>query len=106
METVCDKVAIINRGELVKLGTLDDLLHAGRTVVNVHKPSDEFAKAAKSLAEEVTTDGDLLRIYADSEESVYKILDAVRGNGTLVSVVPQRQTLEDLFVEIIREVRK
>ncbi|OFX16089.1 MAG: hypothetical protein A2Z18_05370 [Armatimonadetes bacterium RBG_16_58_9] len=106
VETVCDRVAIINRGELVKLGTLDDLLHAGRTVVNVFKPNAEFTKLVKSLAEDVAPDGELVRVYADSEENVYKILDLVRGNGTLVSVVPQRQTLEDLFVEIVREVRK
>ena len=86
--------------------TLDDLLHAGRTVVSMLKPSDELIETVKPLAEELTPDGDLTRAYVESEENVFKILDLVRAKGNLVSVVPQRQTLEDLFVEIVREVRK
>ena len=106
VERVCDRVAIINRGELVRLGTLDDLLHAGRTVVSVLKASEELIKGLGALAEELTPDGDLTRVYVEGEENVFKILDLVRAKGTLVSVVPQRQSLEDLFVEIVREVRK
>jgi len=106
VETVCDRVAIINRGKLVRLGTMEELLHAGRTVVAVAKPKPEFVEKAKPLAERMTTEGDLLRVYVEEEENVHKVLEMVRGNGTLVSVVPQRQTLEDLFVEIVREVRK
>lgn len=106
VEMVCDRVAMINRGKLVKIGTLDELLLAGRTVVTVGKPSEDFSGKVGQFAERVSADGDTVRVFVDSEENVHKVLELVRGNGTLVSVVPQRQTLEDLFVEIVREVRK
>ena len=106
VETVCDRVAIINRGRIVKIGTLDDLLRAGRTVVTLAKPTDELVDKLKPHAERVSVDGELVRFYVESEEDVYSMLEAARGKATLVSVVPQRQTLEDLFVEIVREVRK
>ncbi|MGB9620434.1 MAG: ATP-binding cassette domain-containing protein [Armatimonadota bacterium] len=106
VETVCDRVAIINRGKIVKIGTLDDLLHAGRTVVTLARPTDELVESLKPLAERVSADGELVRLYVEGEDKVHSVLDTARGKATLVSVVPQRQTLEDLFVEIVREVRK
>ena len=106
VERVCDRVAIINRGKLVRVGTLDELLHAGRTVVTVSRAPDDFVKTVEPLAERVSVDGELTRVYVEKEEDVYNILDKVRHAGTLVSVVPQRQTLEDLFVDIVKEVRK
>lgn len=106
VETVCDRVAIINRGKLVKIGTLDELLHAGRTVVTLSRPGEDLVNQLSPLAERVLTDGEQVRFFVETEENVHKLLDAARGKATLVSVVPQRQTLEDLFVEIVREVRK
>jgi ABC-2 type transport system ATP-binding protein len=106
VESVCDRVAIINRGKIVKIGTLDDLLHAGRTVVTLACTGEDLLDKVKPLAERVSTEGELIRVYVETEDSVHSVLDMARGKATLVSVVPQRQTLEDLFVEIVREVRK
>ncbi len=106
VETVCDRVAIINRGKMVKLGTLDELLHAGRTVVTLSKAGEALVGELTLLAERVSAEGDQTRFYLETEDKVHAVLDKARGKATLVSVVPQRQTLEDLFVEIVREVRK
>lgn len=102
VETVCDRVAIINRGKIVKMGTMEDLLHGGRTVITFARPAADLGDKAGPLAEEVVKDGELLRVYVETDENIYKILDMARGQGTLVSVVPQKHTLEDLFVEIVR----
>ena len=99
-------MAIINRGKLVKIGTLEELLHAGRTVVTLAVPKEGLADTLMPMAERVSIDGEHLRVYVETEENVHKVIETARGSATLVSVVPQRQTLEDLFVEIVREVRK
>lgn len=106
VELVCDRVAIINRGELVKIGTLDELLLAGRTVITVTKPKNGFSEAIKQYAERISTDGDQVRIFVEGDENMHNVLSLARDGATLESVVPQRQTLEDLFVEIVREVKK
>ncbi|MCE5313925.1 MAG: ABC transporter ATP-binding protein [Armatimonadota bacterium] len=106
IESVCDKVAIINRGQLVKLGTMQELLQIGRTVITLSGPKDGFADEVKPLAERVSVEGEFMRVYTETGENVNKVLDASRGKASLVSVVPQKQTLEDLFVEIVREGRK
>ncbi|MEN6356477.1 MAG: ABC transporter ATP-binding protein [Armatimonadota bacterium] len=106
IESVCSRVAIINRGKLVKLGSMQELLNIGRTVITLSAPKEGLAEAVKPLAERVSVEGELMRVYADTEENVHNVLDAARGKSCLVSVVPQKQTLEDLFVEIVREGRK
>lgn len=105
VENVCDRVAIINRGELVKMGSMDELLHAGRTIITVAHPGSDLVAKVQPLSEHISQDGEFTKFYTQTEENVHKIIDAVRGQATLVSVVPQRQTLEDLFVEIVREGR-
>lgn len=106
VELVCDRVAIINRGKIVRIGTLEELLHEGRTVVTLLKPASELSSKVEPIAQRIAAEGDLMRVYVDSEEEVHQVLEASKGLASLVSVLPQRQTLEDLFVEIVREVRK
>lgn len=106
VEHVCNRVAIINRGELVKMGTMEQLLHAGRTIVTIACADQQLVDQLKGWAAHTTVDGDLFKVYLETDEDVHKTIDAVRGKASLVSVVPQRQTLEDLFVEIVREGRK
>ena len=81
VEMVCDRVAIINRGKLVKIGTLDELLHAGRTVVTLSKPGEELVEKLKPLAERVSADGEQVRVYVETEENVHKVLDTGPGQG-------------------------
>ncbi len=106
VENVCDRVAIINRGELVKIGTLVELLHAGRTIITLAGAKPELFDQIKPLAAHIARDGELYKIYVETEEDIHNVLATARGKATLVSVIPQKQTLEDLFVEIVREGRK
>jgi len=106
VERVCDRVAIINRGELVKIGSMEELLHAGRTIITISKPQTGLVDQLTPVVEHVAAEGDRVRLYVESEETVHNVLDMIRDKASLISVVPQRQTLEDLFVEIVREVRK
>ena len=106
VEMVCDRVAIIDRGRLVKMGTMEELLHIGRTVITFSGAGQPAIDAVKSLAAECQPEGNLLRVYVDAEEGITRVLEAAQGKAHLVSVVPQRQTLEDLFVQIVRGARK
>jgi len=106
VEHVCNRVAIINRGELVRLGTMDELLHAGRTIITLACANEQLIEQIKPLTAHFAQDGDLAKFYVEAEDDVHKVLEIARGKASLVSVVPQKQTLEDLFVEIVREGRK
>jgi len=105
VENVCDRVAMINRGKLVRIGSIEELLHAGRTIVTLIGAKDDLVAQLKPMAERVSVDGNEVKVYLESKDTLFTILDAVKGKAELVSVLPQRQSLEEMFVEIVREAR-
>ena len=103
VEKVCDRVAIINKGKLVKCGTMEELLHEGVTVVSFDNAPESIVNEIKPMCEMVSQDGKRTLAYVVKFDDVYKVIELVhKGNALLVSVVPQKQSLEDLFVEIVR----
>ncbi len=102
VENVCDRVAIIKRGKIVKMGTMEELLEDGITVITIDNANDELINQLSSFADKVKPDGKRYNIYVKNEENIYKVVDMVKSKANLVSVVPQKQSLEDLFVDIIR----
>ncbi len=102
IEMICDRVAIIVGGRIVKEGALADLvseriLFTEATVAGL--PAEAFA----GLGESVSVRGDrvLLRIFDESR--VGDCLDLVRGGkGRLLSLSPRTETLEDIFVETVK----
>ncbi len=101
VEMVCDRVAIVVRGELRSLGTLESMLETGGSTVDVG-----VRGASAELVERLTADaltarqfGDQHRFTLKDEEAVPAFVSAVLGSGAhLVSVTPHRQSLEELFV--------
>ncbi|MBO4548064.1 MAG: hypothetical protein J5758_02510, partial [Abditibacteriota bacterium] len=55
------------------------------------------------LCDHVSEDGHRIHAYVKEYKDVYTVIDLIqKNNASLVSVVPQKQSLEDLFVEIVR----
>ena len=107
VELVCDRVAILNRGHLLKIGKLDDLLHGSSVEIKAQGVDGATAEKLKGMAKSVTTEDGIIIISQDEGEGANKAIDIIRsGKGHILSVIPQRRTLEDLFVEIIREENK
>jgi len=106
VEMVCDKVGIMNKGKLVTTGKLEDLLRVGEMEIAVEGLEPSKIEQVEKIASRVyKKDGDYL-LYADGEEKTQEIIDFVRNNGgKIISVVPLRRSLEELFVEIIKEER-
>jgi ABC-2 type transport system ATP-binding protein len=101
IEMICDRVAIIVGGRIVKEGGLRDLvsekvLFTEVTVSGI--PPQAFAE----LGECVSTQGDqvLLKVY--DEVLVDAVVDLVHDRkGRLVSLSPRTETLEDIFVDTV-----
>jgi ABC-2 type transport system ATP-binding protein len=101
IEMICDRVAIIVGGRVVKEGGLRDLVSEKvlfTEVVVAGIPPREFA----GLGENVSTRGDrvLLKIY--DEARVDEVVGLVHDRkGRLVSLSPRTETLEDIFVDTV-----
>lgn len=102
VELICDRVAIINRGKIAAQGKLSDLLRGGRMEVTIKDVNADLVKKLSSDGHiHEIADGYLLDISED--EDVNAMLDTVRAaKGKVVSMVPRKKRLEDLFVETVR----
>lgn len=106
IEALCDNVAILRKGKLAATGNLDELLTKSgeRQIyeVNVKGVSAEKLKIdlAQMAGAEIFAKPNGANIHISDEADIDKILPIIRGaGGSLVSVQPVRQSLEELFVK-------
>jgi ABC-2 type transport system ATP-binding protein len=104
VEMVCDRVAILNRGKLLRLGRLDEMLAGGCMEIKAENVEPKAVDKIKAAGAGVRMEDGRVVITQDEGKGVDQVIDAIRaGRGHILSVIPQRRSLEDLFVETIRE---
>lgn len=104
VENICDSVTIVNLGRSVKEGRLADLLSVkGLTRIVLRGGSPAALKTLEPLAGSIATlDGDT--VLEVEEPRVFLVLEEARGLGMeLVRVEPYHLSLEELFLQTIRE---
>ncbi|HDT14130.1 MAG TPA: ABC transporter ATP-binding protein [Candidatus Aminicenantes bacterium] len=101
IEMICDRVAIIVGGRIVKEGSLRDLI-SEKVLFTEVTVSGLPPAAFEGLGESVSTRGDrvLLKVY--DEARVDEVVGLVHDRkGRLVSLSPRTETLEDIFVDTV-----
>ena len=102
VERICDRVAIINKGVIEQQGKLDDLLRGGRIEIIADGVSKELAESFKGEDVIISHHNDRAIVDMPENSDVNALLDALRSKkASIVSVVPRRRRLEDLFVETV-----
>jgi ABC-2 type transport system ATP-binding protein len=103
VERVCDRVAILNKGVMVQLGRIEELLAGGHVEVIADKVPDNAVEPIRQLGGKVSLHDGRLIVEQPDNGSVDRVIDIVRAaGGHIVSVKPYRRSLEDLFVETIQ----
>src|SRR5438270_4185096 len=98
-ETLCDRVAILNKGELRGVGVVADLTSKVHGKVEVVWKGTEVPSAIRNLSDDGYVSGDMVRAVVP-EEKLDAAIDALRrARLSMVSVTPVRATLEDYFIE-------
>jgi len=101
VETMCDRVAILRRGEVVVSGRLGELLRSEvrRTDVALIGASADFAAECEASGHAVRQLGARLVVEIEGEAKVSTLLRRALELGYQVSeVTPRHETLEELFV--------
>jgi ABC-2 type transport system ATP-binding protein len=97
-ESLCDRVAVLHKGELRAVGAVTDLTDGGESEVELTWQGERIA-AVSSLAREWRTTGDTVRAILP-EAMLERALDLLRRNqARLLSVNPVRMTLEQYFMQ-------
>jgi ABC-2 type transport system ATP-binding protein len=105
VEMTCDAVAILNKGRLVFQGRLDELLSEPLELdIRFQNPSPSWRDIAVKWGTVVGVNGDMLMVRVRTEDAIPDLIAALVSNGArLMSVVPKRFSLEELFVQVIRD---
>lgn len=105
VEALCDRVAILSRGKLVRCGTVHELTGIEDSAVEVvalgidSSALDRFSAAILSLQSASATPNGVHLVLGD-ESDVDATLALIREcGGKLVSVNPRRASLEDIFAD-------
>ena len=105
-EVICDQVAIILSGRIVRQGYLDELLGqemVGSELVVEAIPEALFHELQHSATRAIVQGGRFLFEF-NAENDAEKALDKVRAcGGRIRSFVPKRKSLEDLLLEGLHE---
>jgi ABC-type uncharacterized transport system ATPase subunit len=107
VELVCDRVSILYRGKIRKIGRVDELVVGGNVEILVKgfKTTPALAAEITGLGAKLEQSGpDTLIIGGSDNETKNALIDLVRrGEAQIIAVTPTRRTLEDIFIETIRE---
>ena len=104
-ETLCDSVAVLDKGELKGVGVVADLLREVSGDVEVIWNGAQAIPALSALGARCHATGDVVRAVLP-ERSLDAALDVLRKNqARLTSVTPVRATLEDYFLARIGETK-
>lgn len=103
VELVCDRVAIIDHGRVVRSGQLEELLGAMSSIrVTVDRVDSELLAALNRHADVLAVDGATVTLGVADVEVAPQIATAVmRGGYQLYGLVPVHRSLEDVFIDLV-----
>lgn len=106
IEMVCDRVAIMVQGQVLRQGTVGELTagKGGYSIRCIDTITDEHQTAVRSATDglEVRFDETGLVIETTEAEGIQPAIDALRRRGVVISSVsPSKLSLEDLFMQTV-----
>lgn len=102
-ETLCDRVAVLNHGELRGIGVVADLAREVTGDVEISWVGGTAQATLESLGAKIHAAGDAFRAVLP-EMKQDAAMDSIRRAGArLISVTPVRATLEDYFLEKLQQ---
>lgn len=107
-EQLCDRIAIINNGELIALGTSSELKNMipSNNIVSMKLSvlNDSYVESAKELpgVEKATIQSGLLQLYMkDAQPDFNRLVSWVKGlDTTLQNISLSTSTLDDVFIHL------
>jgi len=103
VQQVCDRVAIINKGEVVREATVAGLLDQDSMSLRIEAAPLEQAEAALSPHWPVRRDGAALLVTAARAEAPEVARRLVEAGVALFALAPVQANLEDVFLALTQE---
>jgi ABC-2 type transport system ATP-binding protein len=105
IERTCDRVAILNRGKLVKIGSLGELSESAPTIlVEVEAGTQKLLKGLEKVSKSVRVEENKYHLVPkdkDTKAAIPEII--VKAGARLVSISEEKESLEDIFYRVVKE---
>ncbi|GJQ20610.1 MAG: ABC transporter ATP-binding protein [Bacteroidia bacterium] len=105
VEEISDRVAILNKGRLVHVGSVKDIT-AHRLEYEIQltaPPSPEVLSGLRALCKHVEVSGNRLTVHFFDQTQTQAVLDHLRTSGlALESFSPKKSKLEDYFIQLLK----
>ncbi len=105
VEMVCDRVAIVDRGRVVRSGRLSDLVGGVPELrITLDRIDDCLLELARGFGEVLSVQDTTLTLAVSDLEASAELAEAViRAGYRLYGLVPSHQSLEDVFLSLVEE---
>ncbi|MCB0727416.1 MAG: ABC transporter ATP-binding protein [Ignavibacteriae bacterium] len=103
VELVCDRVAILNKGVLIKSGRVDEITAVSDNYIfNTTEIDESVMHSLLSVYKSIIKSKHEFYYSTDSPEDLNKLIDFLRQNKVLIlSITREKNSLEDLFINLI-----
>ena len=103
-EEMCDRIAILNKGNLVALETTDKLLEKieNKKIKFKVKNLKNFDKIKMVGVKFSITDSEIIAIYDKKKFRFDEIISSVKENAEIIDISTDDGDLEDIFVELTK----
>lgn len=98
-EMICDRVGILNRGKLINVGRLDEILDARLKYIEVIAEGVDM-DVISNIDKGAIRVGDRIIMRLGNEQQVDEVIElSRRKDGRIISIIPHRESLEDYFIK-------
>lgn len=106
VELISDKVAILNKGNLIKEGSVDELT-TSKEIYKLSFDGNVLESDIIDISSKYHLESQSENIFTaklENSEQLNELIDALRKKKILIkSLLPQKNTLEDMFISLINE---
>lgn len=108
VEQACQRVAIVDRGQLKTVATVKELqakagAGGGAVAIQVLNPSPKLQEAlAKAVGPQATLQGDTFSFFATAQGTAAAVVALAKAGGQVVGVHQSTATLESAFLDVLR----
>lgn len=103
VEAVCDRVGIMNNGELVALDSIDTLREhtgtGGEVEITVESVPDDLQLQSLDGVSNTTIEGNEIHTHCSSTDAKMSVIRYIDNNATITGIVVGEASLEELFNE-------
>ncbi|MFQ5751081.1 MAG: ABC transporter ATP-binding protein [bacterium] len=105
VEMICDKVAILDKGQLIRSGSVEELTSPSKTFrFETSRISDEVVNDLKPYTLQMELHNGFIQVTISSQKKLNAIIDYLRNHKIdIKSIVPHKQSLEESFIEILKK---